>query len=285
MKTTIVTRSETKSSERHPVAGGEASIVSMRCPDKATPNEDAAAIIDVDGRRAVLAVADGMGGRPAGADAAELTLRLLAESVREHAGDETLRTAVMVGIDRANTEVMAFGVNAGTTVAVVEVDGRTLRSYHVGDSMILLVGQRGRRKLQTVAHSPVGYAVEAGFLDEQEAMHHEERHVVSNIVGSPEMRIDVGPTLTMAERDTVVVASDGLMDNLHVSEVTEMIRKGPIDRAADALAAETARRMTEPTPGLPSKPDDATFIIFRPRGSADRSSRSAASESDTMPGA
>ena len=43
--------------------------------------------------------------------------------------------------------------------------------------MILTTGQRGRLRMQTVSHSPVGFAIEYGLLDESEAMHHEERHL------------------------------------------------------------------------------------------------------------
>jgi serine/threonine protein phosphatase PrpC len=131
--------------------------------------------------------------------------------------------------------------------------------------MILVVGQRGKVKLCTVSHSPVGYAVEAGLLDEKEAIHHEDRHLVSNIVGTPEMRIEVGRTLKLRPRDTLVLGSDGLFDNLHLEEVTAYVRKGPLPRAAEAVADACRRRMCEPQPDHPSKPDDLTFLLYRRR--------------------
>ena len=167
------------------------------------------------------------------------------------------------GVERANAEVTGLAVGAATTLAVVELGRAAIRPYHVGDSTILVVGQRGKLKLQTVPHSPVGYAVEAGLLDEKEAIHHEDRHLVSNIVGSPEMTIEVGRTLKLRPRDTVVLGSDGLFDNLHVEEITEIVRKGPLGAAAAALADVCRRRMDEPEPGRPSKPDDLTFLVYR----------------------
>ena len=80
--------------------------------------------------------------------------------------------------------------------------------------MILAIGQKGKIKLQTISHSPVGLAVESGHLDESEAMHHEQRHVVSNVVGDQTMRIEVGAKLMLAPRDTVLLSTDGLFDNL-----------------------------------------------------------------------
>ena len=137
------------------------------------------------------------------------------------------------------------------------------RPYHVGDSEILVVGQRGRIKLQTVSHSPVGYAVEAGLLTQKEALHHDDRHLVSNLIGSPDMRIEVGSPMVLAPRDTVLLATDGLFDNLTVREIVKMIRAGPLLDAASALIRACESRMQSPGAGTPSKPDDVTFILYR----------------------
>ncbi|MHC4416537.1 MAG: PP2C family protein-serine/threonine phosphatase [Planctomycetota bacterium] len=263
-KVTILTRRDMESAEIDSVAGGTAAVFTTRTPGKETENEDAAALLPVDETRAILAVADGLGGQPAGAEAAKLTLEAIAGCVAEvTAADTLLRSAVLDGFERANKKVGDMGVGAGATVAAVEIDQATVRPYHVGDSTILVVGQRGKVKLHTVSHSPVGYAVEAGLLDEVQAIHHEDRHLVSNIVGSPEMRIEIGRTLRLRPRDTLVLGSDGLFDNLHLEEIIEYVRKGPLAAACDALVSACRRRMREPEPGHPSKPDDLTFLLYR----------------------
>ncbi len=249
------------------LARGTAAVYCARSPLKSReePNEDGAVLIPIGSGRTILAVADGMGGHASGAQASDVALRALGTSVQAaEAGDSTLRGAVLNGFEAANTRVIEETSGAGTTLAVVEVDGTTIRPYHAGDSVILVVGQRGKVKLQTVAHSPVGYAVEAGLLDESDAMHHAERHVISNFVGSPDMRIEIGTTLALSPRDTVVLGSDGLFDNLHVEEVVGRVRKGPLECVARALATLSRDRMLNPVSGHPSKPDDLTFIIYRP---------------------
>ncbi len=245
------------------VAGGEVAVFSARSPSKQTGNEDAAAIVPVANRGAILAVADGVGGQRSGAQAAELAVQAVAACVAAASDDAVLRAAILDGFERANQSVNDLGVGAATTLAAVEIDDSTIRPYHVGDSTILVAGQRGRIELLTVSHSPVGYAVEAGLLDEHEAIHHEDRHLVSNIVGSPEMRIEVGRSLTLKPLDTLLIGSDGLFDNMHVAEVVEVIRKGPLAVVAGALADACRRRMQEPEPGHPSHPDDLTFLIYR----------------------
>lgn len=246
-------------------AGGSVAVYSARSPDKQSPNEDAAVLIPFNGHAGVLAVADGLGGERAGEQASRTALaELIASIAAADPAEPTLRTAILNGFENANRAVSALGVGAGTTLVVAEILGRTIRSYHVGDSMTLVVGQRGKIKLQTISHSPVGYAIEAGLLDEAEAMHHEDRHVVSNMLGSPAMRIDLGPTIELAPRDTLLLASDGLFDNLHIEEIVARIRKGPLDRAAQTLFDDCRRRMSGVEEGQPSKPDDLTFLAFRP---------------------
>ncbi|MDZ4781382.1 MAG: protein phosphatase 2C domain-containing protein [Planctomycetia bacterium] len=250
---------------------GSAAVFSRRSPDKQTANEDAAALIPFDGQSGILVVADGLGGSRAGEQASSLALSSLQDAMAEAAANGAdLRSAILNGIETANRKIVELGIGAGTTLALVEIQGRTARPYHVGDSMILVVGQRGRIKWQTVSHSPVGYAVESGFLDAAEAMHHDERHIVSNMLGMADMRIEIGSTIELADRDTLLLSSDGLFDNLHVDEIVERVRKGPLDHVARDLATTCRERMQTPRDGQPSKPDDLTFIAYR-LGGAGRS--------------
>lgn len=245
-------------------AGGDVVVESFRGPEKETPNEDAAAVFAINATRAVLAVADGMGGQPAGHRAAAIAVQSLKACIEERGAEVGMRGAILNAFEQANEAVSALGVGAATTLAVVEIDGPLVRSYHAGDSMIVVTGQRGRLKLKTVSHSPIGYAVESGLMHERDAIHHEDRHLVLNMVGMPDMHIEVGPTVRLNRRDTVIIASDGLFDNLHIEEIVEVARVGPLDRSATRLAGMTRDRMTQPDADHPSKPDDMTFVLYRP---------------------
>lgn len=244
-------------------AAGHAAVFTQRAPYKETPNEDAAALLHAGGGRGAIVVADGCGGMADGAEASRLAIRSLRDTVDAMGSEGSLRSAILDGIERANSEVQALGSGAGTTVVAVELDGDWLRAYNVGDSQALVVGGRGKVKLQTSPHSPVGYAVEAGVISEQEAILHEDRHIVSNVVGSRDTRIEIGPRRRLSRRDTLVVASDGLFDNLHVEEIVAIIRKGSLEDAANRLVEEVTARMGNADDGQPSKPDDLTFVLFR----------------------
>ncbi len=249
------------------VAGGAAVAYTCRDPDKETENEDTVAIIPYGPGAAVLAVADGAGGLPAGKRASLTAVETLASSLKSAMHKTTLlRTAILNGIEAANAAVLDLANGSATTLTVITIEGRSARSYQIGDSEAIILGQRGRIKLQTTAHSPTGFAVEAGFLDERAALLHKERHLVSNFIGTTDMRIDVGATVELSPRDTVFLASDGLMDNVHVDEIIECVRTGSLSDAASSVTELANRRMHEQRVGQPSKPDDLSLILFRKPG-------------------
>jgi len=255
---------ELREGELIPAHDGAAAVFSLRSPDKTTPNEDAAAVLAVGRDSTVLVVADGAGGLRSGAAASKLAIEHLSRSLRRAARSRRpVREGILDGIERGNLAVLALGIGAGSTIAAVELGPGYARPYHVGDSMILVIGRLGSVKHQTIAHSPVGYAMESGLLPEHEAIHHEERHYVSNFVGSRDMRIEIGPEVPLAPNDTVLIASDGVFDNLLLDEIVSIIRKGPVLEASTHLRDACAGRMGLPSPGKPHKPDDMTFIAYR----------------------
>lgn len=247
----------------HRFAGMQVVVYSNKAPDKQGVNEDAIGIFTTGARQAVMAVADGAGGQRAGSQASAMAINCLREALQGKEGDT--RTAILDAIDTANTKICAQGAGSATTLVVLELFNGHVRPYHAGDSVILITGQRGRLRLCTVAHSPVGYAVESGMLDEHEAMHHDERHLVSNMLGMPELRVEMGTEIALAAHDTVVIASDGLFDNVHMDELIELVRCGPLEKAARNLLTLVNARMQEASAEQPSKPDDLSFILMRRR--------------------
>jgi len=246
------------------IGGGD--VVAYTCPEpgKESGNEDTVALIPYGPQAAVLIVADGAGGLPAGKRASLEAVMTLVNSIRAALNETALlRTAILDGIEKANAAVLGLGNGSATTLTVITVEELTVRAYQVGDSEALVVGQRGLIKLQTTAHSPTGFAVEAGFLDQREALHHEDRHLVSNFVGTTDMRIDVGMEVQLRPRDTILLASDGLMDNVHIDEIIERVRKGKLEDAVARVVSLASRRMAGATAGQPSKPDDLSLVLFR----------------------
>ncbi|MGB7347467.1 MAG: protein phosphatase 2C domain-containing protein [Pirellulaceae bacterium] len=254
--------SDMASSELLSLMDAKVAALCRRCPGKVEPNDDSAAVVQTTSGAVVLVVADGVGGCPLGYKASAIASKCVSESVlRVDAGDD-LRPAILDGIEHANTEILDLGVGAATTLSVVEIHQDFARAYQVGDSMTLIVGQRGAMKWRSTPHSPVGYAVESGMMNEAEAMHHDERHIVSNLVGSRSMHIEIGPKSPLAARDTVIIGSDGLFDNLHLEEIVAMGKNGPPLKRINQLAELATTRMFANDSTLPGKPDDLTVLLF-----------------------
>jgi serine/threonine protein phosphatase PrpC len=243
------------------VAGGNVSV-RLRVSPQRNHSEDALAVLPVADRGVVLAVADGVGGSPGGRDAALIVLESLRVAVAMKS-EENLQRAIFAAIEAANFRLMEQGIGAGTTIAVAEIIDGTLRCYHVGDSEVVVVGQRGKVKGRLVPHSPAGFAIETGLITEDEAMHHEYRHILLNVIGAPTMRVEAAEPIELSRRDTVLLASDGLLDNLYMSEILEEARCGALASSADRLVSMAVERMESMDASLPSKPDDLSLILYR----------------------
>lgn len=242
-------------------AGGfEVFVFSKPSPERTTPNEDTVGVFDCGGGTLVVAVADGLGGLPRGRAAAACALETLGRHL--HPADftpEHLRIAILDAFEDANRAILELG-GAGTTLVVATVQADQLRTFHVGDSAAMLVGQRGVRKWETISHSPVGYGVAAGLIDETQALDHEDRHYLSNHLGASEMHIELGSTVMFAPKDTLLLASDGVLDNLPPDRLFDMIRTGPLARVSKQIVEEVDDCMANG-----GKTDDASFVLVRRR--------------------
>jgi len=116
-------------------------------------------------RHGVLAVADGWWPR-GGERASRLAVQTIQQTIpaspsfgRPESGDRCGGDAD--GIEAANDKVAAWAPERATTPCSwrFATDCAVVHVGRFGDS---LVGQRGKLKFQTIAHSPIGYAVEAG---------------------------------------------------------------------------------------------------------------------------
>lgn len=241
--------------------GGDAVVFSCASPLRPGANEDAAAVMSRDDGRCLLVVADGLGGHINGAAASAHVTRAL-EDVLD---SEDAKTTIQEKLETANHELLLRYTGEGSTLAAVAIRGDKLFSCHVGDSEIIVSGQRGKIKMQSLSHSPVAEAMADGYLNEQEALTHSERHLISNYVGMPGMSVSMSRDLALAPRDTVLLGSDGLFDNLYQEEIVNIMRKGKLTDAAKRLARLASARMRGEDPCKPSKPDDLTFILYRRR--------------------
>ena len=224
-------------------------------------NEDACAVF-VSDNDMLVAIADGAGSYIDGDLASSLALAELSRSL-EKASAGNVRQHVLEGFEQAHLKLLKRRGNAATTLLVGGFFADCVRSYHCDDSGMLIVGGRGRIKQRTVPHSPTGYALEAGLMDESTALLHEERNLVNHLLGHLPLSIEVGGAVELSPRDTVVLASDGLFDNLYADEIATLACSGNIASACANLAELATERMNGSDAAMPSSSDDLTIALVR----------------------
>src|SRR5947209_2546122 len=160
----------------------------------------------------LFAIADGMGGAPAGDVASRLAATSLQHAERDGPSDEQRVTQLIQGAnrsvyERARTDEATSGM--GTTMTVALLDGDIVRIGHVGDSRAYLVRDHELQQL-TEDDSLVAELLRSGRLPPEEAEAHPPRSVITRALGTdPEVEVDAFSVGTKPG-DLFMLCSDGL---------------------------------------------------------------------------
>ena len=204
----------------------------------------------------LFGVADGVGGLPGGAEAAELAVNEVIAGFQEtspHAEANLPRI-----VQRANVAVAQLGLKLspslgiGTTLTFGHIHGKTMRLAHVGDSRCYMT--RGREFLRlTEDHSVENEARLRRARGEIVYYHEANRHALTRCIGQPG-RVDVDViTRTLAVGDRYLFCTDGVSRMVPDSELAELIVKHPTPDAVlrDIISAAINR----------GGPDNATAVL------------------------
>ncbi|MEV0152855.1 protein phosphatase 2C domain-containing protein [Micromonospora sp. NPDC050686] len=175
-----------------------------------TNNEDSALAGD-----RLVAVADGMGGLPAGEVASEIVIRILDELTPPDTPDEAsnaLRAVVSTANQRirAAIEVDPARDGMGTTLTAALLAGDALVLAQVGDSRCYLL-RDGELSQLTRDDTFVQALVDQGALTPDQARHHPQRSLVTRAVQGSDAPPAVG-VLTVVAGDRLLLCTDGLSD-------------------------------------------------------------------------
>ena len=260
--TVALLRAETAVPELIETAAGQVVAFSARRPMATRATEDSSLVLPIDGSL-LLAVADGAGGHSLGGEASEAAIAALTDTLyRSPTVDAAMISEAFAS---ASAAVLRLGHEAITTLVVALITDGQVRTWHCGDSTALLTGQRGRRKLRTIDHTPPGLRAGEGRMSFDDVHYDAERHLLVSALGIEPLHIEHSGPVRLAARDTLVLASDGLFDNLLDGEIAELVRKGPLLASVTALAERAMQRMRRANGDESGKPDDLTVLVFRPR--------------------
>lgn len=210
-----------------------------------------------DGRKAIMAaIADGMGGAHAGAEASQLATTTALDSLAaqlQHvipASDAQWHALLCHAVASANHMVHArshtLSKGMGTTLLVSVTIERRVYIAHIGDSRAYVV-KPARRKPQilqlTADHTVAALLVERGDLSYDDVQHHPQRHQLARSIG-PDPAIEpeiLARTLRPGER--LLLCSDGLPLHVSDSELARTVSDAPSPQAAcDQLVNQANQR-------------------------------------------
>ncbi|MDE2234910.1 MAG: serine/threonine-protein phosphatase [Gammaproteobacteria bacterium] len=214
-------------------------------------NQDRARIILQDGR-ALLLVADGMGGHVGGDIAAETAVEALAQAYQEQASQldpaEFLRSSIIAAhravVDLRNE--LESELRPRTTITAALITAGMVRWAHVGDSRVYFI--RDREVIErTRDHSAVEILAQQGLLDDNELAMHPLRNFVDQCLGGdPELpTIDISDPHPLLAGDVVLLCTDGFWSPFTDTQLARaMGEQLELQASLEALALEAELRAT-----------------------------------------
>lgn len=188
----------------------------------------------------LFVVADGVGGYKGGNLASQAATEALQHSYYQEETSD-IKTALRRAVEAANEAIhlqasaTGFADMASTVVAVVVHQDRLMLA-NVGDSRAYLWRQ-GRLTQLTKDHTWVAERVAEGTISEEEASHHQLRHVLTRSLGQNGMVEPDIHAIPLTPGDRVLLCCDGIWEALSESEINRILgsRASP-QRIAQILA-------------------------------------------------
>ena len=223
--------------------------------------------------RALLAVADGMGGAPGGERASETALEAFSThpsiSALESASATEARQGLTSALEEAYIRVAALsradpglrGLGTTFTAVLILPERREYALAHVGDSRAYLLSSRSASPSApelvrlTQDHTRAQEAVDAGVLAPEEAEGHPLSHVLTRVVG------DYGPLEPQVQSGSLgagwrlILCSDGLTGCVADREIEELLRAWPDEDPEGACRELVGLSLSR------GAPDNVTVVV------------------------
>ncbi len=219
-------------------------------------NEDQFSVVDTRrrGMRAdgVLIIADGMGGRSFGEQAAAAAVETVEESLAEmldsrDGGEVVMADVLASALRKANARVYELASadddrkGMGTTCVAAVIEGERVYVAHAGDSRAYLLREGALIQL-TADHSYVAEQVRAGAITEEGARKSRFRNIITRAVGiEPTLEAEVTDA-EVRPGDTLLLCTDGLSNMVDEEDIARTLAQSASPQnAADKLVGMANR--------------------------------------------
>jgi serine/threonine protein phosphatase PrpC len=208
--------------------------------------------------RALLAVADGMGGHAAGELASSTAIATLAELDSEELEFGDLLTALDDAVVTSAARIGQFieadpsRTGMGTTLtALLWQDGR-LAVIHVGDSRAYLL-RDGELSQITHDHTYVQSLIDAGRITSEEARRHPKRNLLLRAIDGTQVPEGESSVREAQAGDRYLLCSDGLSGVVDDDGIARVLREVPDPTAAVTALVDLALEA--------GAPDNVTAVV------------------------
>ncbi|MDO9147172.1 MAG: protein phosphatase 2C domain-containing protein [Hydrogenophaga sp.] len=193
----------------------------------------------------LFVLADGMGGHPEGAMAAQLALQTFSAYFQKAANPavrevpEFLNSALMA----AHHQIIRYAAEKGmldtprTTLVAAVMERNQMHWVHCGDSRLYIV-RDGELLARTRDHSYMEQEAHLG-----RATDHINRNILFTCLGSPAKPVlDLSGPMQLLQGDRVLMCSDGLWGTVTDSEIVSELARRPLEQAVPELVAMALKR-------------------------------------------
>ncbi len=193
----------------------------------------------------LFVLADGMGGHPEGAMAAQLALQTLSAYFQKTANPTLQEVPEFLGsaLMAAHHQIIRYAAEKGmldtprTTLVAAVMERNQMHWVHCGDSRLYLV-RDGELLTRTRDHSYIEQQALMG-----KATTHINRNILFTCLGSPAKPVfDLSGPIQLQQGDRIFLCSDGLWGTVEDDEVTKELANRPLDDAVPELVEMALKR-------------------------------------------
>lgn len=228
---------------------------------KRKENEDSFFVVDEHDHRydtaslgKLFTVADGMGGHKGGAEASRMACEgLIDYYYADGSGSKKPRdfrqsrlNIMEEAFHRVDLNIHDVSLRVkelegmGTTLSAMVLLKDTALIAHVGDSRIYRLRNHSLKRL-TKDHTMAQLSVEMGYMDEEKAASHPQRHILTDVVGQGFDEVQTRLE-TIAEGDLFLLCTDGLHHEVSEPKIQEILESFSTENGAcDSLVQEAIR--------------------------------------------
>lgn len=189
-------------------------------------------------------VADGMGGHNAGDYASKHAVEKIVEVIENYTQETDAENILQKAIDEANAYINKMARSdtsmkgMGTTLVAVTVDENHVTVANVGDSRMYILNDFITQI--TKDHSLVEEMVDMGGIDREAARIHPDKNIITRAVGVKEYVLVDFFDVTIGEKETLLLCTDGLTNMLSDNEIHSIASTSPSIEEAGKRLIEAA---------------------------------------------